>query len=88
MAFNLLQRLLGIGDKGTKGIAKDRLRFVLLHDRATIPAPVMEKMRQEIMEVLSKYVEIDETALDVSVERVDDSVALIANIPIKRVHIN
>jgi cell division topological specificity factor len=86
MALNtLIDRIFGKPDKSAKAVAKDRLRLVLMHDRADIPAPMMEAMRKDLMLVLSKYVEIDEQALDVSLDRVDDSVALVANIPIRRV---
>lgn len=85
MALSFLERLFGRGEKTAKDVAKDRLRLVLLHDRADIPAPMMQEMRKEILQVLSKYVEIDEASLDVSLERADDTVALIANIPIRRV---
>jgi cell division topological specificity factor len=81
----LIDRLFGRGEKSAKNVAKDRLRFVLMHDRADIPAPMMEEMRREILLVLSKYVEIDESALDLSLERSDNAVAVVANIPIRRV---
>lgn len=84
MPTSLMDRLFGRGDK-SKSIAKDRLRLVLMHDRADIPAPMMEQMRKELLAVLSKYVEIDESNLDVSLDRADDTVALVANIPIRRV---
>ena len=86
MALNtLIDRIFGKPDKSAKTVAKDRLRLVLMHDRADIPAPMMEAMRKDLMLVLSKYVEIDEKALDVSLDTVEDSVALVANIPIRRV---
>lgn len=87
MSLNFLERLFGKNEKSAKSVAKDRLRFVLMHDRADIPAPMMEEMRKEILQVLSKYVDIDENALEVNLERAEDTstVALIANIPIRRV---
>ena len=85
MALSFLERLFGKTDKSNKNIAKDRLRFVLMHDRADISAPMMEEMRREILVVLSKYVEIDEDALEVSLEQADRTVALIANVRIRGV---
>ena len=85
MRLNFLLDKLFYRDKSAKDVAKDRLRLVLMHDRADIPAPVMDAMRREIMQVLSKYVEIEESALDVSLERAEGTVALIANIPIRKV---
>jgi cell division topological specificity factor len=78
-------RIFGKQEKNAKSVAKDRLRVVLMQDRASIPAPLMEQMRREILEVVSRYAEIDEQELDVSVDREGDAVALIANIPIRRV---
>lgn len=82
---NLLDRIFGRTEKSPKSIAKDRLQLVLMHDRADIPAPMLEQLRGEILGVLSKYLDIDEDALDVSVDRMDNTVALVANIPIRRV---
>jgi cell division topological specificity factor len=89
MPLSFIERLFGKGEKSAKTVAKDRLRLVLMHDRADIPAPMMEEMRREILLVLSKYVDIDENALEVNLERADNSntVALVANIPIRRVHV-
>lgn len=78
-------KLFGRQDHSARTAAKDRLRLVLMHDRADIPAPMMEQMRAELMSVLSKYVEIDQSALEVSLERSEGTVALLANIPIRRV---
>lgn len=80
-----LEKLLGKNDNSARAVAKDRLRLVLMHDRADIPAPMLEEMRKELVTVLAKYVEIDENALEVSLDRADGTVALMANIPIRRV---
>jgi len=82
--MSFLERLLGKTDK-SKSVAKDRLKLVLMHDRSDIPAPTLEKMRAEVIEVIRKYVEIDEEALTVALEREDNQVALVANIPVRRV---
>ena len=81
----LFDRLFGKNDKTAKSVAKDRLRLVLMHDRADIPAPMLEEIRREIIQVLSRHLDIDETHLDVNLERADNTVALVANIPIRRV---
>ncbi|MGE5707149.1 MAG: cell division topological specificity factor MinE [Bacteroidota bacterium] len=79
-----LERIFGKPD-ASKNVAKSRLQLVLMHDRADIPAPMMEQMRSELLAVLSKYVEIDQQALEVNLEKADGAIALIANIPIMRV---
>lgn len=83
--MSLLARIFGKQDEKSKSVAKDRLKLVLLHDRADIPGPMMEQMRQEIIAVIAKYVEINEAELKVDLERADTEVALVANIPIRRV---
>jgi cell division topological specificity factor len=84
MALSLLERLFGGKDR-SGAVAKDRLKLVLMHDRADIPAPMMEAMRKDLLAVLSKYVDIDETDLDVALEKADGTVTLVTNIPIRRV---
>ena len=72
----------------SKSTAKERLHLVLAQDRANISADFLEMMKQEILEVIKKYIDIDEKAIDVRLtnkEGEDGSVgapALYANIPI------
>lgn len=83
--MSFFERLFGKPEKTAKTVAKDRLRMVLIQDRASIPAPLMEQMRREILAVVRRYADIDERELDLSVEREGEAVALTANIPIRRV---
>ena len=48
------------GDK-----AKERLHLVLMQDRANVSADFLELMKQEIIDVIKKYIEVDESAIDV-----------------------
>ena len=72
----------------SKSTAKERLHLVLAQDRANISADFLEMMKQEILEVIKKYIDIDEKAIDVRLtnkEGEDGQVgapALYANIPI------
>ena len=73
-----------------KDVAKDRLRLILIHDRGDIPTETLDKMRNEILEVLSKYIEVQSDDVEIAVTKSDvvegDSASsLIANIPIKGV---
>ena len=73
-----------------KDVAKDRLRLILIHDRGDIPTETLDKMRSEILEVLSKYIEIQSDDVEISVTKSDviegdTSSSLVANIPIKGV---
>lgn len=76
------------GKTATKDIAKERLKLVLFHDRSDLSPQLLEQLKNEMIAVLSKYIEIDENGTDVEITRVQDEIedetisALIANIPI------
>jgi len=82
--LDFLARLLGRESPGSKNIAKERLRLVLIHDRADISPQLLQLLKNEIVAVISKYMEIDDKGLEVSLEHVDKQVALVANIPIRK----
>lgn len=71
----------------SKNIAKDRLKLVLVHDRATCSVNFLEMLKNDIIKVISTYMEIDEDGLDIQITQggtdSDSSPALYANIPIK-----
>ncbi len=72
----------------SKDAAKERLHLVLLQDRANVSADFLDLMKQEIIEVIKKYIEIDEAAIDVRLTNKENgdgtngAPALYANIPI------
>ncbi len=72
----------------SKETAKERLRLVLMQDRANVSADFLDLMRREIIEVIKKYIDIDEEAMDVRLtnevneDGVQGAPALYANIPI------
>ena len=78
------------GKKQSSGqIAKDRLKLVLIHDRVNTSTDLLDAMKNDIMEVIKKYMEFDETdELDIKVsttlsEDNETVPVLYANIPIK-----
>lgn len=83
----LLSRFFGKENEAdmTKTVAKERLRLVLVHDRLDVSVTVMENLREDLIEVIGKYMEIDQEALEVTLSRDDDGVALVANIPVLNV---
>ena len=73
-----------------KEVAKDRLKLILIHDRGDLAPETLDKIRREILEVISKYIEIDINDVEISLNKSEDvegegSPALIANIPIKNI---
>ncbi|MEW5820736.1 MAG: cell division topological specificity factor MinE [Cyanobacteriota bacterium] len=68
--------------KDTRDDAKNRLKLVLMHDRSKLAPGVMDKMKEELIEVIQKYVEIDKETLDLRLETDTETMALIANIPV------
>jgi len=79
---NFLNRFFGRENEASKSVAKERLRLVLVHDRLDMSENVMESLREDLISVIGKYLIIDDKALDVTLTREDNSVALVANIPI------
>ncbi|HET6386692.1 MAG TPA: cell division topological specificity factor MinE [Armatimonadota bacterium] len=74
----------GRREKSSSSVAKDRLLEVLIHDRIKLPPATLDQIRQEILEVLSKYIDVDKNGMEVSITRADGGAHLTANIPIRR----
>lgn len=79
------------GQGKSKEAAKERLQLVLTQDRANVSADFLDLMRQEIIEVIKKYIDVDENAIDVRLANKSNedgttgAPALYANIPIIRI---
>lgn len=75
-------------EPGSKDAAKERLHLVLMQDRANVSADFLELMKQEIIDVIKKYIEVDEKEIDVRLTNKENedgtngAPALYANIPI------
>ncbi len=70
--------------ESAKDTACNRLRVVLMQDRTNLTPELMERMRKELVELLSKYVEMDKEALELNLEQDGEQVALMLSIPVIR----
>lgn len=70
-------------DHSSKEIARERLRLVLVHDRAGISPEIVNALKIDLIEVIQKYMDIDVDSLVVDIEDDESTVALVANIPIR-----
>ena len=82
--FDSLLKLFGGKSERKKKKAHKRLKFVLFHDLANVSPEVMEHIKNDIIKVISNYMEIDKQAMEISLENDADAVALVANIPVNR----
>ena len=80
----LLNRLMG-GRTGSKEDAKSRLKVLLVHDQVDLTPAQLQSMKAEIIEVITRYVEVDRGAVDFKLERSDGAIALVSNVPVRRV---
>ena len=88
---NLYNKVLGFfrqtdkeQEESSKDTACNRLRVVLMQDRTNLTPELMERMRREMVDLLSKYVEMDKEALELNLEQDGDQVALMLSIPVIR----
>lgn len=71
-------------EESAKDVACNRLKFVLMQDRTNLTPELMDRMRKELIELLSKYVEMDKEALELGFEQEGSQMALMLSIPVLR----
>ena len=71
-------------DGDSSKTATNRLKLVLMQDRSNLDGATMQKMREQLIAVISKYIEIDRDALNLNLESEGDEIALMLNIPVIR----
>ena len=81
MKFNtLLKKLMNKNE--SKDVAKQRLKFALLTDKLEIKTDTLGNLQNDLVEVISRYFEIDKDAIQIDIKRSEESSALIFNTPI------
>ncbi len=71
------------GHKKSASSAKERLQFVLIHDRTDLSPAQLEALKDEILDTISRYIEIDPSAVNISVTHDGRSQRLMADIPLR-----
>jgi len=79
--MSLIERLFS-GQPSSADEAKERLQFVLIHDRADLSPGKLEALKDEIIQVISKYVDIDQKQVDISLTEDRSHQRLVADIPL------
>ena len=78
--IEFFKRLFGPSDSGAT--AKQRLQLVLMTDHLALAPEMIEAMKRELVEVISRYVEVDREKVEVDFERHEHALAMMANVPI------
>jgi cell division topological specificity factor len=68
--------------QASKAIAKERLRLVLIHDRAGIPPELLNVIKNEILTVISKHVKVEREGIEMNLSHSQGQTRLVADIPI------
>ncbi len=80
--MGFLDRILGRREPPSSEIAKERLKLVLVHDRISISAATLDKMKDELITVISRYVEIEPDGVEVTFTQSKRESRLVADIPV------
>lgn len=83
--IEFLRRLFA-GSPPSADTAKERLRLVLMTDHLALGPEIVEAMKRDLVDVISRHVEVDREHIEVTFERQDRVIALLANVPILSVN--
>lgn len=76
--------LIDTKEKKSKNVAKERLQFILVQDRVKLSPAEMESLKNELVDVIRKYIKVDDQEIEMIVNREDEMMALKANFPLKK----
>ncbi len=81
--LDILTKIFNRENVSSKDIARERLRLVLVHDRSAVSPELLNALKEDLIKVIREYLDIDDEELIVNLENSEDSVALVASIPVK-----
>ena len=80
--MGILRKLFGRGEPSSSDVAKQRLQLVLVHDRANISPGLLAMIKDEIISVISRHIEIDRNAVEINFSQQGRESRLVADIPL------
>ncbi|MGB5637065.1 MAG: cell division topological specificity factor MinE [Waterburya sp.] len=88
--LNMIKRFLEMlfpwnNNANSRNHAKSRLKLIIAHDRASINSDMMQAMREEILDVVARYVEVDREEMEFSLSNDQRMTSLTANLPIRQI---
>ncbi len=82
MLSNLLQKMMGKGETRSSDVARKRLKLALVCDSLEVSDEVLNNLREDLLDVISTYFEIDRKEFTLDIDKTDDYSALVMNTPI------
>ncbi len=80
--MSLIKKVLGQEQAGSRDIAKERLRLVLIHDRTDISPVMLQALKADLIAVISEHLEVDQAGIEITVTEGKEYSRLLATIPI------
>ena len=80
--MSIFERLFNRNSSKSGSVAKNRLHLVLVHDRSDLSPGKMDQLKDDLIQVISKYVEIDKTGIDIALTKDENQSRLTAQIPL------
>lgn len=80
--MDFLKRLTGRTQPQSKDIARDRLKLVLIHDRTDVSPAIIEQIKSELIDVISRHVDIDRDGVEITLNQNSNENRLTADIPL------
>lgn len=80
---SIIDWLLGFNKGESREAATSRMKLMVIHDRSQLPPETLAKMKRELLEVMSKYLEVDPNEAECLIESRDRVASIVTNVPLK-----